>query len=162
MLTEFDSRTFRGACGQFLTGVTVVTARTADGTPVGLTANSFSSVSLDPPLVLVCIDKRIASYQAWVDAPYYAVHVLAEDQEALSTLFATRGADKYGNLQHTEGLGNVPILAGAIAVFQCRTVQQVDAGDHTILIGQVEAMDPGDGSKRPLGFFRGKYTGINS
>lgn len=158
MLTEFDSRTFRNACGQFLTGVTVVTSRGNDGQPIGLTANSFTSVSLEPPLVLVCIDKRLGSYQTLLDAPGYAVHILSAEQQEISARFATKGADKFAGLETADGLYGVPILPDAITVFECKTVNRVDAGDHTILIGQVERLRTGDTSKKPLGYFRGKYT----
>lgn len=158
MLTEFDSRTFRNACGQFLTGVTVVTSVGSDGQPIGFTANSFSSVSLDPPLVLVCADKRLGQYDALTAAPGYAVHILSEDQEAISTKFAMKGADKFADLAVEEGLHGSPVLPDAIVVMECRTVNQVEAGDHTILIGQVERLRVGDTTKAPLGYFRGRYT----
>ncbi|MEW8977619.1 MAG: flavin reductase family protein [Symbiobacterium sp.] len=159
-MTAFDSRTFRDALGQFLTGVTIVTAAAPDGTPVGLTVNSFTSVSLDPPLVLFCIDKRSGSYAALVGAPGYAVHILGSDQAELSQRFATRGADRFAGLTYTRGLYGAPILPGAVALLECRTVQRVDAGDHTILIGQVERLDPGDRTRRPLGYLRGRYTTV--
>lgn len=146
--------------GQFLTGVTIVTAAAQDGTPLGLTVNSFTSVSLDPPLVLFCIDKKAGCYEAMVGAPGYAVHILGGDQADLSNRFAARGTDRFADLTYTRGLHGAPILPGAMALLECRTVQRVDAGDHTILIGQVERLDPGDRARSPLGYLRGRYTAV--
>ncbi len=159
-MASFDSRTFRDTMGQFLTGVTIVTAAAPDGTPVGLTVNSFTSVSLDPPLVLFCIDKKAGSYEGMVNAEGYAVHILGGDQVDLANRFAAKGVDRFAGLNYTRGLCGAPILPGAMALLECRTVQRVDAGDHTILIGQVERLDPGSRSRKPLGFLRGRYTAI--
>lgn len=158
----FDSKEFRRACGQFATGVTIVTARATDGTPVGLTANSFTSVSLEPPLVLVCVDKKIGSYQAFREGAPYAVHVLAEDQADLSTRFATRGTDKFAGLAWREGLDGVPILPDYIALFECRVVHAYDGGDHTIFVGRVENLEVAHPDRPPLLFFRGRYASIRS
>jgi len=159
-MTSFDSRTFRDTLGQFLTGVTIVTAAAQDGTPLGLTVNSFTSVSLDPPLVLFCIDKKAGSHDGMVSAPGYAVHILGGDQADLSNRFAARGIDRFAGLTYTRGLYGAPILPGAMALLECRTVQRVDAGDHTILIGQVERLDPGNRTRKPLGYLRGRYTAV--
>lgn len=160
MTTAFDSTAFRRTLGRFATGVTIITVRAEDGTPMGLTANSFTSVSLDPPLVLVCISKSIASYKAFRVDGTYAVHILAEDQQELSTLFATRGADRFGHLQWREGLGGAPVLPDYLALLECRIVQSYDGGDHTIFMAQVERVDVPDGERRALGFFQGKYVTI--
>ncbi len=159
-MTTIDPRTFRDTLGQFLTGVTIVTAEAPDGTPVGLTVNSFTSVSLEPPLVLFCIDKNAGSYEGIVNAQGYAVHILGSDQVDLANRFATRGADRFGGLNYTRGFYGAPILPGALALLECRTVQRVDAGDHTILIGRVERLNPGGRTRKPLGYFRGRYTAI--
>ena len=141
-----------------MTGVTVVTTRAEDGTPVGLTANSFTSVSLDPPLVLVCLDKRIGSYGAFGVGRHYAAHVLREDQAALSTRFATRGADKFAGVRCRRGLGGNPVISTYLALFECEVVQAHDAGDHTIFIGHVKRLEVPPGDLPPLGFLRGKYV----
>lgn len=158
MPEEFDSRTFRNACGQFMTGVTVVTARGEQDEPVGLTANSFTSVSLEPPLLLVCLDKNLRTYTAFVQAQGFAVHVLAADQKELCARFATRGADKFAGLATEEGLFGAPILSGAIVSFECESVQRVDAGDHTIIIGEVRRLRTGAEGAPPLGYLRGRYV----
>ena len=158
---EFDGRAFRRACGQFLTGVTIVTARDAHDAPVGVTVNSFTSVSLDPPLVLVSLDKRLGSYQAFTGAANFAIHVLSTDAAHVSSRFARRGADKFGGLAWRNGRANVPVLAEYLAVFECSVAQQVDAGDHTLLIGRVEALDVRGADLLPLGFFRGEYVEIH-
>ena len=141
-----------------MTGVTIVTTRAENGTPVGLTANSFTSVSLDPPLVLVCIDKRLGSYPAFKTGGHYAVHVLREDQAELSTRFATRGADKFAGLRCRRGVGGVPVLSTYLSLFECEIVQVQDAGDHSIFIGRVERVEVPPGNLPPLGFLRGKYV----
>lgn len=158
METPFDTRAFRNTMGQFLTGVTVVTVMGQDRTPLGLTVNSFASVSLEPPLVMFCIDKRIGSYGGVVAAEGYAVHILGTDQRELSDRFATRGTDKFASLAYGKGLYGAPLLPDALAVLECRTVQRIEAGDHTILIGEVERLDSGDSERRPLGFLRGRYV----
>lgn len=157
-----DSKAFRQACGQFLTGVTVVTALLPDREPIGFTANSFTSVSLDPPLVLVCVDRKITSHGAFRPGGAYAVHVLAADQEELSARFARGGTDKFAGLTWKPGLGGLPLLEGALAVLQCRIVHTYEGGDHTIFVGRVEAMDVSDVGAAPLGFFRGRYVRLQS
>ena len=160
-MTSFDSRAFRTACSQFLTGVTIVTTRDALDTPVGVTVNSFSSVSLDPPLVLVCLDKRLVSYQAFCSNGNFAIHVLSTDAAHLSSRFARRGADKFGGLAWRNGRANVPILAEYLALFECTVAQHVDAGDHSVLVGRVEALDVRGADLLPLGFFRGEYVEVH-
>lgn len=160
MLTEFDSRTFRNAAGQFLTGVTIVTAVGPDGEKLGLTANSFTSVSLDPPLVLISIDKSLSSYEELMQAEGYAVHILSTEQQELSTLFATRGADKFGSVETRDGLYGAPLLPEAMAVFECKVVERYPGGDHTLLLGHVERLTPGDGTGQPLAYFRGRYAAL--
>jgi flavin reductase (DIM6/NTAB) family NADH-FMN oxidoreductase RutF len=159
--TAFDARAFRRACSQFLTGVTIVTTRDEVGTPQGVTVNSFTSVSLDPPLVLVGLDKRLGSYGAFRDAGQLAIHVLPTDSAHLSARFARRGADKFGGLAWRVGRANVPILADYLALFECSVLQAVDAGDHTLLINQVDALDVRGADLLPLGFFRGEYVEVH-
>ncbi|WP_033290687.1 flavin reductase [Amycolatopsis jejuensis] len=135
---RFDRREFRTALGQYATGVAVVTARGADGRKVGMTANSFTSVSMDPPMVLWCPGKNAPSLPAFSEATHFAVNVLAADQEHLSRQFSTPSADKFAELELTDGTGGAPVLPGAVARFECRTVRCVDAGDHVVFLGEVE------------------------
>lgn len=149
------SRSFRSALGAFATGVTVVTTHSADG-DVGLTANSFNSVSLDPPMVLWSLAKSARSLPVFMAADYFAVHILAADQTALSTQFARTRADKFAGLQIERGLGHVPLLTGCSARFQCRTAFRYEGGDHMIFVGRVETFDHSD--RAPLVFHRGGYA----
>ncbi len=136
-----DTRALRRALGQFATGVTIVTCRAPDGTPIGMTANSFSSVSLDPPLVLWSLDDRAKSYEIFARAEHFAFSVLGVDQIDLSNRFAGRGlapgTDKFAGLDWTAGLGGVPLMPDAAATFECRLERTVEAGDHLIIIGRV-------------------------
>ncbi|MFJ5958346.1 flavin reductase [Paenarthrobacter sp. NPDC092416] len=151
----FDVRDFRSALGQFATGVTVVTTVAADGRKVGLTANSFTSVSMEPPLVLWCPSKRAPSLADFEDATHFAINILASDQHVLSRQFATPSADKFAGAETTDGIAGVPLLNGAVATFQCRTVSRHDAGDHVIYVGEVEKYNNDGGA--PLVFHGGKY-----
>ena len=154
-----SSREFRRACGHFLTGVTIVTARAADGAPAGLTVNSFTSVSLEPPLVLVCVDRRSATYPAFVQGSHYAVHVLRHDQRELSTRFATPRTDRFAGLVWRPGLGGAPLLREFTALFECVALTAQDAGDHGLFVGRVERVEIRD-SDSPLAFYRGAYVRI--
>jgi 3-hydroxy-9,10-secoandrosta-1,3,5(10)-triene-9,17-dione monooxygenase reductase component len=152
----FDARAFRNALGAFATGVTVVTTRNATGEPVGVTASSFNSVSLQPPLVLWSLARDSQSFAAFSEASHWAVHVLAADQEALSRRFAARGTDKFAQLELGSGSGGVPLLQGCKACFQCRTTFQYDGGDHVIFVGEVLTFDLSD--TPPLVFHGGRYA----
>ncbi|MCB8876694.1 flavin reductase [Acidisoma silvae] len=149
------ARQFRNALGSFATGVTVITARAADGSDVGVTANSFNSVSLDPPMILWSIGKNSSSLAAFMQAEHFAVHILAADQEQLSGRFAKSGTDKFAGIDIERGQGDVPLLKGAAARFQCRTAFRHEAGDHYILVGEVDAFDHDDHA--PLAFHGGRY-----
>jgi 3-hydroxy-9,10-secoandrosta-1,3,5(10)-triene-9,17-dione monooxygenase reductase component len=153
---EVDSRMFRSALGSFTTGVTIVTTVGEDGRDVGLTANSFNSVSLDPPMVLWSLAKESRSLQAFRASQCFAVHVLGADQEPLSRLFARRGADRFAGLAVERGVGGVPLLDGCAARFQCRTAFEYEGGDHLILVGEVVAFDHFD--RQPLVFHEGGYA----
>lgn len=152
----FDSMEFRRALGTFTTGVTVITACSAEGKPVGVTANSFSSVSLDPPLVLWSLAKTAHSLAVFKAADYFAIHILAAEQQDLSTRFASRGEDKFANLEVESGLGNTPLLDGCSTRMQCRTVHQYEGGDHIIFVGEV--VDLTSSGEPPLVFQAGKYA----
>ncbi|MFI4981859.1 MAG: flavin reductase, partial [Nevskiales bacterium] len=152
----FDAAEFRKALGSFATGVTIITTRAPDGAPMGLTANSFNSVSLSPPLVLWSLANTSMSLAAFRAAPYWAVHVLATDQEELSARFARRGESKFAGLDIESGVGEVPLLKGCSARFQCRTAFQYEGGDHVIFLGEVLAFDRNEAA--PLVFHGGRYA----
>jgi 3-hydroxy-9,10-secoandrosta-1,3,5(10)-triene-9,17-dione monooxygenase reductase component len=152
----FDAAEFRKALGSFATGVTIITARGADGVPVGLTANSFNSVSLNPPLVLWSLANTSMSLAAFRAAPCWAVHVLATDQEELSARFARRSESKFAGLDCEAGIGGVPLLKGCSARFQCRTAFQYEGGDHVIFLGEVLTFDRNEAA--PLVFHGGRYA----
>lgn len=158
MATPFDSRAFRRALGNFATGVTVITASDAAGRKVGVTANSFNSVSLDPPLVLWSIDKRSRSHAVFEAAGHFAVNVLAVDQVELSNTFARPGDDRFAGIEHESGEGGAPLLPGCSARFRCEKFQQIDGGDHWILIGRVLAFD--DLGRSPLLYHQGGYSRV--
>ncbi len=153
-----DPKALRNAFGAFATGVTVITTRQPDGTPRGFTANSFTSVSLDPALLLVCLAKTAHSAEVFAEAPHFAVNILAQDQKAVSGLFASRAPDKFDHCAWTPGPADMPLIDGALAQFTCARHQLVDAGDHLILIGRVEHFATAEG--QPLGYFRGNYFSI--
>lgn len=156
MPPAFDRTAFRRALGTFLTGVTVVATRQDDGEPRGFTANSFTSVSLDPPLVLVCIAKTAASFDTFTAAPSFSVNVLAESQKDVSGLFASKAPDKFARAHwHTELTGS-PIIDGSAAWFDCRRHDVIEAGDHVILIGEVVGFD--QARRNPLGYCLGNYV----
>lgn len=155
---NLDTKALRNALGQFATGVTVITACEADGTPRGFTANSFTSVSLDPPLILVCIAHAAASCKVFVDASHFTVNILSENQQDSSGLFATQRADKFESILWATGLNGAPKLDNSLAWFECSHHQAIDAGDHIILIGQITAFDHNDAP--PLGYFRGSYFSL--
>jgi flavin reductase (DIM6/NTAB) family NADH-FMN oxidoreductase RutF len=155
------SREFRRACGHFVTGVTVVTGRALDGSPVAITVNSFTSVSLEPPLVLVCVDNRSASLAAFGVGARYAVHVLRRDESDLASRFATRlsGPEKLAAVPWRESASGIPILPVFTALFECSIVATHLAGDHTAIVGRVEHVDVRD-TDDPLAFYRGAYVGV--
>jgi 3-hydroxy-9,10-secoandrosta-1,3,5(10)-triene-9,17-dione monooxygenase reductase component len=149
-------RSFRNALGAFATGVTVVTTRSSDGVDVGLTANSFNSVSLDPPMVLWSLAKSSRALPVFAEAEYFAIHVLAADQEAISRQFSRPGQDRFAGLEIERGLGDTPLLRDYAARFQCRTASQYEGGDHTIFVGRVETFDHTD--RKSLVFHGGQYA----
>jgi len=155
-LPGFDSRSFRNALGCFATGVAVVTAQAPDGTLMGLTINSFSSVSLEPPLVLWSLATGSPNLEGFQRASHYAINVLTLEQEALSNHFATRQQDKFSNMEWTPGLGGAPLLANCHAQFEVRNEFHYPGGDHLIFVGHVErfATNP---QTSPLLFHCGSY-----
>lgn len=156
--TDSASRQLRECLGRFATGVTVVTCVDASSTPCGITANSFSSVSLEPPLVLWNIAKVSQSIDAYLDAEYFGVNVLAADQQTVSVHFAQSQHNLYAGIEYHLTDRDVPRLDGTLAWFECRTHEIHDGGDHFIIVGEVVDFETAEGD--PLLFFRGGYTGL--
>lgn len=149
-------RAFRDALGMFATGVTIVTARSPKGELVGLTANSFNSVSLSPPLVLWSLSRQAGSMGIFASGSHYAINVLGADQRELAERFARKDVDRWGGVLHSEGVGGAPLLAGAAAVFECFNRSRYEEGDHVIFIGEVERCEHRHGAS-PLLFHGGRY-----
>lgn len=158
--TGFDCQSFRAALGNFATGVAVVTACAPDGSFVGLTINSFNSVSLEPPLVLWSLDLASPSLEAFRAASHYAINILAADQEELSQRFATRLQDKFGDLLLCSGVGGAPLLHGCCAWFECANEIRYPGGDHLIFLGRVERFS-GDADRPPLVYHAGGYRRLS-
>ncbi len=155
-MNKMDLRELRNAFSTFITGVTVVTTRQADGTPRGFTANSFSSVSLDPPLLSVCIGKSADSLATFNRADGFAINILSEQQAEISGLFASKRKDKFEIAKWHNGPAGHPVLEEVCAWFDCKVEQRIDAGDHVMLIGRVQGFRHND--QGGLGFVRGSYT----
>lgn len=153
---SFSSSEFRAALGTFATGVTIVTARTAEGALVGLTANSFNSVSLAPPLVLWSLARAAGSMAVFSAGSHYAINVLAADQKDLAERFAAKGADRFSGVGFDIGAGGAPLLHGAAATFECFNRSRYDEGDHVIFVGEVEHCATRAGAS-PLLFHGGRY-----
>ena len=150
-----DDRRFRDVMGYFATGVTIITAMDGDE-PVGLAANSFTSLSLDPPLVLFCVGRTSTTWPRIERARRFAVNILGEHQEELSVLFAAKGADRFGSVDWHLGVGGSPVLHDVIAYLDCEFWAEYDGGDHIIVVGRV--LDLGvTHDAGPLLFFRGQY-----
>jgi flavin reductase (DIM6/NTAB) family NADH-FMN oxidoreductase RutF len=152
-----DHRALRDAFGCFATGVTIVTSFDEAGTPVGFTANSFTSVSLDPPLLLVCPGKGASSLPALRHAGVFGVNVLADTQRAVAERFALRGVDRFTEGNWVESESGVRLLEGACANFACTTIDDIDAGDHAILIGRIDSFRSA-AERLPLMYVRGRYA----
>jgi len=155
MSSDLDFGELRGALGCFVTGVTIVTTMTDLG-PLGMTANSFASVSLDPPLVLWSPARKSARFPAFEAASHFAVHILADDQQDLSDSFAKAGLEAFDDLSYDLGLGDTPLLSGCAAQFECVQSAGHDGGDHLILVGEVKRFSQTD--KNPLLYHRGSYA----
>lgn len=155
-MPPMDSQHFRAALGMFATGVTIVTARSMDGSLVGLTANSFNSVSLNPPLVLWSLAMRAGSMPVFSRGSHYAINILAAEQMPLAQRFATRDIDRFAGVPWREGAGGAPVLEGVAAVFECANRSQYEEGDHVIFVGEVERCEARAGAQ-PLIFHGGRY-----
>lgn len=151
-----DPRELRNVMGHFATGVTIITTKDVSGKPFGLTANAFSSLSLDPPLVLICVDKKVDCYACFDQSKVFVVNILSEGQDHLSTRFATKGIEKFEGVAVRQGNLGVPLLEGAVAHIECTLTSAYEGGDHTIYVGEIQSVAAsGD---RPLLFFKGKYS----
>src|SRR5262249_30237199 len=148
----------KSAMSRWAPDVTIVTTRAPAGDLAGFTASSFSSLSLEPPLVLFCLGEEADSYPAFQASDGFAVHILARDQQALSARFAQKGGDKFQNVPWREGVRGVPLLQGALACLECRKIHMYAGGDHRVFLGEVEAVHVTDGA--PLLYYRGEYRSI--
>ena len=157
-MTGVDAAQFRQLLGRFATGVSVVTARRADGQPVGMTASSLASVSLDPPLLLVSVDHKNDMHGALESSDRFAVNILAADQEALARRFATDDANRFAGVGYREGQHGVPLIDGALAHIECAKHGSVTGGDHTVFFGLVTEGLVSD--RRPLLYYRGGYASL--
>jgi len=154
----FDSQQLRRSLGHFATGVTIITARSASGDAIGMTCNSFSSVSLDPPLVLWSIAKTSRNYTPMCDAEHFAIHVLAAGQRDLCRQFSTKDQDRFANVEIEIGLHDLPLIKDHHVRFECETYARHDAGDHTIIVDRVLRI--GEQEAEPLIFYRGAFSRI--
>ena len=156
---ELGPDELRQALGRFVTGVTIVTCRDEQGEPIGLTANSFNALSLDPPLVLWSLRQASSTIDAFTNASHFAVNVLAADQVDLSRRFARPSSAKFDAGEWTDGQGGAPLLAGCVAVFECRRRSHHAAGDHVLFIGEVERI--GGTADTPLVYHAGHYRTLS-
>jgi flavin reductase (DIM6/NTAB) family NADH-FMN oxidoreductase RutF len=147
---------FRTALSRFASGVTVVTTTDGHGKPFGMTVSAFSSLSLEPPLILICIDKKASGHGHFSPGSTFAVNILAEDQEEVSRRFASRDVDRFNGIGYRSGTTGVPLLEGAIARIECRVTDIYAGGDHTIVVGELVATEVSDG--KPLAYYRGGYA----
>jgi flavin reductase (DIM6/NTAB) family NADH-FMN oxidoreductase RutF len=152
---KLSGEEFRRACGRFSTGVAIASVMDSQGAPHGLTVSSFTSVSLDPPLILICLGHEVTSIDIFRKASHFAINILAEDQRDLSTRFARKGHDRFDGLEWRRGESGAPLLAGVLAEIECALYQRVPAGDHDILIGEMLSVRVHRGE--PLVYFASRY-----
>ena len=150
-----EPQELRRVMGHFATGVTIITTVDKNGVPNGLTANAFMSLSLNPPLVLISVDKGATCYNCFELQNGFTVNFLSEDQEEISRRFATKGADKFAGLKWHPGSNGAAVIEGALGFVECKITQSHDGGDHSIVVGEI--VNAGASGERPLLFFRGKY-----
>ena len=151
----FDPAELRRVMGCFATGVTVITTRDQAGRPYGLTANAVTSLSLEPPLLLICVDRKAETFPHFFDSKIFVLNILAEGQEEVSRRFAKTGGDKFAAVPYRIGHLDTPILEGTLGHVECRIIETLEGGDHVIHVGEVQHADARDG--RPLLFYRGRY-----
>jgi flavin reductase (DIM6/NTAB) family NADH-FMN oxidoreductase RutF len=150
-----EAQELRRVMGHFATGVSVITTQDKDGAPQGLTANAFMSLSLDPPLIIISVDKKATCYGCFEPANYFTVNFLSEDQEDISRRFATKGADKFADLKWHAGGNGAAVIAGNLGYVECSITACHEGGDHTIVVGEI--LNVAANGERPLLFFKGKY-----
>lgn len=153
-----DADAFRSALGRFASGVTVVTTCGPDGADHGMTASSFCSVSLDPPLILVCVEKIATMHDPIISCSHFAVNVLTDKQEQIARRFAEAEGDRFAGIGFSRGAHSIPLIEDALATLECRRTAAHSGGDHTIIVGEVELAAWQD--ERPLLYYRGGYAGI--
>ena len=153
-----DPKELRRVMGCFASGVTIITTRDAGGTPYGLTANAFTSLSLDPPLCLICVDRRAESFCHFDTSKVFNVNILSSEQEAVSNRFAKSGGDKFTGVVTTTAANGAPLLTGAIATIECMISDTFPGGDHVVHLGRVERFTMHAGE--PLLYYQGKYRGL--
>jgi len=159
---SFTSREFRDALGLFPTGIAVVTTVDAAGQPAGVTVNSFTSISLDPPLILVSLARTSRSLDAFNASSHIAISLLRHDQRQASSAFASTTGDRFGSVRHRPGLGGCPVIEPHLVAFECEVHARHDGGDHVIVLGKVIAIRrPSDEPPRPLLYFRGQYRELS-
>src|SRR5215213_1337438 len=151
---------FRAALGRFPSGVTVVTTKDAGGRFHGITVSAFASVSLEPPMILVCIEKTTGSYYALQESEFFVVNILAEGQENLSNRFASQIPDKFETVGYRLGLGEIPVFEDALATLECRLAYAHEGGDHTIFVGLIEKSEVKD--EKPLVYWHGDYRKLEN
>jgi flavin reductase (DIM6/NTAB) family NADH-FMN oxidoreductase RutF len=157
-MAPVTSEEFRRACGRFATGVSIASVLDAKGSPHGLTVSSFTSVSLEPPLVLICLGHAVSVIEHFRAARYLGINILAEGQRHLSERFARKGRDRFGDLEWHPGETGVPLLPGVLAAIECSIHQRVPSGDHDIFVGEMLSARVAEGD--PLIHFAGRYRGL--
>ncbi len=150
---------FRAALGRFPSGVTVVTTKDNNGKLHGITVSAFSSVSLEPPMILVCVDKRAGSHDAFAETGAFVVHILAEENEAHSNQFASHSSDKFNNIEYRKGIEEIPVLENTLVALECRLAHAHEGGDHTIFVGEIQNVEIKDGN--PLVYWQGDYRKLS-
>jgi flavin reductase (DIM6/NTAB) family NADH-FMN oxidoreductase RutF len=158
---SIEPRDFRDTVGCFATGITIITTVEADGSPVGLTANSFTSLSLDPPMVLFCLDHKVQSFDSFQAGRPFAVNILSNNQMDLSNRFAKSGAEKWDGVAFDTWDTGSPILPGCLANMECQVSSINQGGDHVIVIGEVKRIDRAQGDVTPLLYYRGGYANLS-
>jgi flavin reductase (DIM6/NTAB) family NADH-FMN oxidoreductase RutF len=153
-----EKNELRQVMGHFATGVTIITTLTKAGQMHGLTANAFTSVSLEPPLLLISVDKKAESWPAFEESRIFTVNILADDQEGLSRKFAVSGGNKFEGVAYRIGANGAPILDGTLAYIECTLYAAFDGGDHSIYLGEIQQAEIHEG--RPLVFYRGGYRAL--
>lgn len=157
---SIEPREFRDTVGCFATGITIITTVDVDGSPIGLTANSFTSLSLDPPMILFCLDNKVASFDAFRADGHFAVNILSTGQQDLSNRFAKSGPDKWDGVAFDTWDTGSPILPDCLASMECKVSSINEGGDHVIVVGEVVRMERAEADVKPLLYFRGGYSNL--